>query len=143
MLTENYNEKAQYDYYRALIAIRAVNDHDASGALNAARQSLLGSEHFTKLTDAHLQQIVTDEDLTIKSFSALYGDYDYAAKPKFKSRPPTAFVPEKLNDMVARHFAQFEAQFGDIRANPLRLMTWEEYQANKTEDGPQIAAGLA
>lgn len=140
MLSENYNEKAQYNYYRALIAIRAVNDHDASVALNTARDAVLAGKHFTDMTDADLQQI--SPDLSINKFNALYGDYAYNAKT-FISRPATPFVPASLSNMVEQHFAQFEEQFGDIRANPMRLKTWDEYVVDRPSTNNVLKIDIA
>src|SRR5690349_16467918 len=98
MLSAEYKEKAQYDYYRALIAIRDHREQDASSALNAARTTVLDGKYFTSLNDADVQQI--SEDLKADTFYALYGDYGYKGK--------SSWVPEKLRGTVETHFAKFE-----------------------------------
>jgi hypothetical protein len=136
MLTQDYNEKAQFHYYNALIAIRKGKEHDASAALNAARDAVLGGRYFTDLSAQDMQQIAPD--LTEQSFYALHGDYGYKAKTIGKAEK-IHWVPQSLKPMVEAHFTQFEAQFGDIGGK-----TWEIYNAQRNaEDGPQISAGVA
>lgn len=153
MLTENYNEKAQYLYYSALIAIRAEREHDASAALNAARNALLSGGSFTELEDSHFQQIA--EDLTENAFYTLYGDYGYNAKTIGKNEK-IHWVPQSLRPMVNTHFTQFEEQFGDIVNKRMVLQddqeveiedgvkSWNTYLAERpANNGPSISAGVA
>lgn len=124
MIAQHYNEKAQFHYYRALIAITELKEGDASSALNSARQEVLQNKFFTALTDSDLHQI--SPDLNTKSFYGLYGDYDYRLK--------SAWVPPSLKSMVAQHTAYFRAQFGDQIPQ-----TWSDYQTQKTRPSNVIA----
>lgn len=136
MLAQDYNEKAQFHYYSALIAIRAGKEHNTSAALNAARHAVLNGRYFTDLTDDDLQHVA--EGLTEKSFYALHGDYGYKAKTIGKAEK-IHWVPPSLRPMIDAHFTLLEAQFGDIGGK-----TWASYVAQRDADqGPSIGVGVA
>lgn len=123
MLSDQFKEKAQYEYFRALTHIRDGKEVLASVALHVARETVLNGKFFTDLQDSDLQQIAPE--LTVNNFHALYGDQDY----RYKSQ----WVPQCLMPMVNDHFTQFESQFGNVRGENGQILSWEKYNERDNE----------
>lgn len=136
MLSEEHKEKAQFHYYQALMHILNGNEKETSHALLMARETVLNGRHFTELTANDLA--VLGPDLTEDKFNALHGDYGYTLKSQW--------VPATLMPQVKEHHTLLAQQFGAIRDERGRVMSWDDYTARQdTQAAPAAVprAGVA